>query len=102
MGTPKHTPGPWEILTQSFPAGEIETDRFGVVRRPGAEVYYIRKDVETISYLVGDKKADAHLIAAAPEMLDMLKYLHEKIDSKPGSYEFDVIQGLIAKAEGRA
>jgi predicted component of type VI protein secretion system len=77
MSANRHTPGRW----MSFDSGTmVITDR-------------------TPSKLVADVRlpADAHLIAAAPEMLELLrKVLNYGVPSLNGS-----IREVIAKAEGR-
>jgi hypothetical protein len=66
--TEKHTPGPWEVR-------ELRKDRHGIIKRDGTYCTYC---IWTDDYSVADyapglgpirKLADAHLIAAAPELL---------------------------------
>ena len=69
----KHTPGPWAILSES--RGAIVTARDGcydvaIVRDIGNE----------------DNKANARLIAAAPELLQALADLLEAADSMCGTF----------------
>lgn len=62
--------------------------------------YQVRAtDDKGIYYLIAmpevDGKANAHLIASAPEMYDLLKKYHEIIPTPEST-------ALLAKAEGRA
>ena len=89
----KHTPGPWEVDGVKFQGG-----------------YYFAQDNHLI---LGSayREADAHLIAAAPEMLAALRELVDDIEG-PYAYDDDFkripmelerrITTLIAKAKGEA
>lgn len=93
----KHTPtpGPWEI----FPNPRIAENgqRFGVQSRNGPIVADCGW-VENIHSL-----ANAHLISAAPEMLEALKLAKEALRGHdPEQPYVRAIRGAIAKAEGRS
>jgi hypothetical protein len=87
--TPKHTLGPWEYhkMPQS------------------GYIVFQTWDVPTAGYV--KTEADAQLIAAAPEMLEALKYLTKEVDAcvnnawlcKQAKYKEAL--DAIAKAEGR-
>lgn len=62
-----HTPGPW-VANERNVAGVIEIT---------ADDYYI---ADVIGGLVERQKANAHLIAAAPELLEACKAQHRAID----------------------
>ena len=92
----KHTPGPWRLqLKDKF------TDHPFVVRgeQGGFCVLGLSDEAE---------KADARLIAAAPDLLEALKNLVERIDKNGGigEYKTDPVfvikyaRSAIAKAEG--
>ena len=100
----KHTPGPWiaeacsshKEMSQSTPATVAWVGDYRV--RVGIET-----GVKGGNYrdgLHGDEMADAHLIAAAPEMYEALRDL---IAVKPNSDapEWVAARAAIAKAEGR-
>jgi len=114
----KHTPGPWEY-------------DYGIVPPDGPEkysdIYVIGDDREPIiiaefNNCIPEGQANARLIAAAPDLLEALKWLHELcIHANPGAFdngnldatgsidEGDVLaskliggaQSAIAKAESR-
>ena len=87
----KHTPGPWDMDEGDYGIYQIETsDQI-------AEVFSHHPDEEL--------KANARLIAAAPDLLEVLKQF---MDSRapdyaeaahPGAYSRAI--AAIAKAEGR-
>jgi len=107
MGELNYTPGPWHITTQ-LNHGTILGNEI-----PRAEVASLPLRNKT-------QKANAQLMAAAPEMLDALKAIHKLLDdgllcrSVANDHEdgwamkqLPLVQGLakmaaaIAKAEGR-
>jgi len=125
---PKHTPGPWKVgrngqkwNSPSSPTATVEAHRTYV---EGVEptVYRVADVIypTTQEGCVGadERKANAHLIAAAPEMLEALKNLLEtsewlqssgnlKSPIEPHPYGLGVMlaksnaRAAIAKAEGR-
>lgn len=101
MSNAQHTPGPWETLT--FSNHELQTD-FAMVKIGGR--------VHMVGYSDEDK-ANARLIAAAPELLDALKLLLEHAEGliaeeypksmhKEQMAQFDSYRAAIAKATGGA
>lgn len=88
---PAHTPGPWK-----------DTDRND---HPKAMDGYVKIDAERqgIAYVFGDTKsereANAHLIAAAPELLAVLRILVQQ-EWHPHLSTLDAARAAIAKAEG--
>lgn len=94
-----HTPGPWKADTDRQVAGcngDIAITRNGEM----VAVAYVRS--------IGGKDEtlpNAHLIAAAPEMLEMLRdvagYLRGlKAMTGRGADMLDAVNAVIAKAEG--
>ena len=90
----QHTPGPWLF--------DFETDRISSRNPPTliCEVFYSSEDS-----IDGDPEshANARLIAAAPELLAMLKRLVKAIDRMPANPLDGLAEdasALIAKAEG--
>ncbi|WP_265504146.1 hypothetical protein [Providencia rustigianii] len=86
----KHTPAPWKYTIRN--ANEIMTTFHGVTI---GDVYL---DITT-----ANQKADARLIAAAPELLEQLIRLRNKIASYKPDYDddLDIVDAVIAKALGQ-
>jgi len=103
----KHTPGPWRI------ADENELDNihpkdgdFGIWHDSdpddcGSGVRICGIDTEWVS--PEQIKANAKLIAAAPEMLEALRLLHACYDYEGGrdSKAMRIIENAITEAEGQ-
>jgi hypothetical protein len=87
-----HTPGPWEY----FPAQNYEG--FAIAPRgrlPTLAAIQSKGHITAFNY-PGQTEPNARLIAAAPEMLAMLKRI-------PGAdWTSDDVRAVIAKAEGRS
>lgn len=101
--THSHTPGPWHIRN----GADFEVYEGGDDPHTVASGELV---VAHISRQAGKSNANAHLIAAAPDMLDMLytvlpyiKTLEQDKGYKPGAVNTisRQIQAAIAKAEGR-
>ena len=96
--TVNHTPGPWSY------GGSVEQVWGGVIESCGYHVAsaHGKNDDEC--------KANAHLIAAAPEMLEALKAAIANSDANIGPYGrtseaqavYDQVSDAIDKAEGRS
>lgn len=86
----KHTPAPWKHTIRN--ANEIMTTFHGVT------IGGVYLDITT-----ANQKSDAHLIAAAPELLEQLIRLRNKIASyKPDDNDnLDIVDTVIAKALGQ-
>lgn len=88
MGETKHTPGPW--------------------KREGSQIVEAARDHMRICFLPSDWKeysnavADAHLIVAAPDMLNVLHWIRANYASGPTKEINSRIDAAIAKAEGRS
>ncbi|MGT3569130.1 hypothetical protein ACVQH5_29455 [Klebsiella pneumoniae] len=78
--TATHTPGPWTVNDVSI---ESEGGLIALAYKRGK----------------GSMKANARLIAAAPELLDALKYARRFL--RGPDHDVDYVDGIIAKAEGR-
>lgn len=99
MSDAQHTPGPWEfgsgdnyyVRADAYPKNfphRFESDDLG----------------DYLAY-VGNRthdfgKANARLIAAAPELLEALRAVISVADRK--TVEFDLARAALAKAEGRS
>lgn len=90
-----HTPGPWVAMGKAV---YTESDN------PTREILWGGHNTRSASD--EEKKANARLIAAAPEMYEMCKLLEEcmeTIDGKDGydaSYELAKVREVLAKVEG--
>ena len=98
MEKPRHTPGPWEATTT--PAGKGK-----VVDRIGASI------CNTTAGAYKTQTANARLIAAAPDLLEALEELHDRVagecgcslyrDESDADFNLDQrIRAAIAKAKG--
>lgn len=77
-----HTPGPWAVY-------QLNGNR------------WVQSDQGTaVARVITDSKADAHLIAAAPEMLSALKIWIRERPSTAGK-TLEMIDQAIARAEGK-
>jgi hypothetical protein len=79
----KHTPGPWTA-------------------EHGSDDYFYVATEDGVSFPRDEQKANAHLIAAAPEMLEALKLVRESglADEYGASAVEDAINAAIKKATG--
>lgn len=87
-----HAPGPWEV--------------FGVAQTQSRAGYYMIADAATGERVAESgwkaaNLADANLIAAAPEMLDALRYVQKMILSGQ-EFGLSKINAAIRKAEGKS
>jgi hypothetical protein len=93
MAEQKHTPGPWH-------AEHVGESDYGDVY----EVYNVNTQIASSMW-----EADARLIAAAPELLEALRYTlqyAEKLEKAAGlssaaNVSLDKARAAIAKAEGK-
>lgn len=100
MNNAKHTPGPWEIDVDTRPV-EVCTI-YGVPPQgeDGQRFIYVRGAIGDWDATEETNLANAHLIAAAPELLEALKGVLRIADRKTD--EFDAARAAIAKATGAA
>lgn len=94
----KHTPGPWRVEhsapEEGFDAWVIDDPTHGYTIATVADTFNKRSE----------NAANAHLIAAAPEMLAALKeYVRDYGDNEDGDSQLmaEKARAAIAKAEGR-
>lgn len=87
----KHTKGPWQVHLDTIVVGNLRPD-------PEDPAYDIWDDI-----VDANSEADAHLIAAAPELLEKLNMALGYIENTSGvNEEFtDMLKKTIAKAEGK-
>lgn len=97
MSEAKFTNGIWEASADPLDYGLVRCDGFAVARgHSGSNIPYTEKII-----------ANAHLIAAAPEMYELLNEARDFIASDPtigpcGLGLVCVIDDLLAKARGEA
>jgi len=91
----KHTPGPWEVLQETW-HGDIEVH--GIYAKDGTRI------VETDCGHYPPNLPDARLIAAAPELLEAAKEAKLELCRHPDLDAVDAVLlklgQAIAKAEG--
>jgi hypothetical protein len=90
----KHTPGPWKIVHHANGLGEA-TQIDGANRGSVADVYGATDGVQT---------ANAHLIAAAPDMLEALEALMSDSSTLAGNIQiesWELATAAIKKARGQ-
>lgn len=93
---PKHTPGKWRVLKPDVSFPDVVSD-IGIPDH-WVPVCRVRSDAGSF---------DAHLIASAPEMLEVLEYLHKRIfiEEVAGHFHHQMLHKLeevLAKAKGEA
>ena len=91
MSKSKHTPGPWGCVQRSHGTMLVRSEASGV-NGYIAEIYLSRPS---------EWEANAHLIAAAPELLDALMELADWYREHTGLPP-TAANAAIAKAEGKA
>lgn len=99
-----HTPGPWLIYRQ--PSGEIEKLDYLVKDGGSYEIDAHGLKHQWVAHAL--KIEDAHLIAAAPDLLaaleDMIEVLHELATPSmiSGSPKVQAARAVIEKAKGKS
>lgn len=83
----KHTPGPWDV--------EHDTE---IIAAEGQRI--AEADTRSINFVNGEATANAHLIAAAPDLLRACEWALSMMDG--GRLEEDImhLRAAIAKARG--
>ena len=104
---PSHTPGPW---TMEYTADEFDSHRSDLriidprtVNHPQGPVTLAKINVCAFAPHMSEPLANAHLIAAAPELLETLKWALEQIadDLDPDHQEaLQNAQAVVQRAEG--
>jgi len=101
MSTAKHTPGPWHINRNSEWICDIVTHHGELP--DGSKSCW---NIASISIRREEHQANAHLIAAAPDLLYVLKELldmcqrQEDFNDDSDGCMFDRASAAISKAEG--
>ena len=112
----KHTPGPWYVITDKHGYTCISTpdddhvvcfghgyDEYGGFKAPWRDGY----DAPGDNRHDDECKANARLIAAAPELLEASRFLIESVEASEDGMDrlltaFDMARAAIAKATGEA
>jgi hypothetical protein len=102
MTNNKHTPGPWIIVCRQKTMTNVQSNKTYQI-----DDYSIcSQEVQTMPLVaqIGTNKANAQLIAAAPELLEALEHLSKELcDGKFVKHSPDAIlkiKSAIAKARG--
>lgn len=88
----EHTPGPWHIGMKPGPM---------IYGTKGEQIADMKADL----LMDGEREANALLIAAAPELLEALKYLLEEVckrNGEPFEGATETAERAIRLAEGKA
>lgn len=88
----KHTPGPW-VIAERVPTARIDNAR--MIRPVDHHNYEYGATA-----VIGTSEADAHLIAAAPDLLEFAIAVTRYAGSNGDDYLADKARALIAKATG--
>ena len=91
----KHTPAPWKVFCTR--PGSNNNDY--TLEKPSNKKGYYKH----VNISAEEREANAHLIAAAPELLEVLEQTFE--DLKNGSYDENNVEpiiNVIKKARGEA
>lgn len=114
MSKAKHTPGPWTVISSDpqaefYEDGELSYFNPLTVSVPGGgqDICSFEYDGSPISRnaSVEEIKANARLIAAAPELLEALEVISEAIDAYGGDLHnklegVQAVRDAIAKVRG--
>lgn len=87
----QHTPGPWAFVqggSGDFPTWNVRLGDRGLITLPATA------SMETMD-------ADARLIAAAPDLLNAVRFLLSNPDNRISSADLNAAHAAIAKAEGQ-
>ena len=86
----KFTEGPWKLRGNNIGVADVsETQSYGML----INIAYVDE-----FDLASDWQANANLIAAAPDMYNVLERLMEQVATDP--YYEDIIERVLAKARG--
>jgi hypothetical protein len=102
----KHTPGPWKAEWGTFRlAGQPDRLNQCVIGTPknsnGGQI--VTTTIRGPLHDIEEAKANAHLIAAAPDLLQAAKNMVQQLRAEFGPhFEATALERAIEKAEGRA
>lgn len=106
MKTPTHTSGPWHVDLKTISDVESSKGTIAIAIRRSAS-YTIESGHGLVADIPREEaRANAQLIASAPELLSALKSImgcrRSGLEKKEESAKWEFAKTAIAKAEGRA
>lgn len=101
----KHTPGPWAHCTEGFPRPDVRAANGRAVARTWMVCSGTPKTAAGYQARCEEDRANARLIAAAPDLLEALKQIEPILTRMYGPQAAElppmqVVRAAIAKAEG--
>lgn len=93
MTEKKWTPGPWVVKDESYSNHCCFSHSIGLVTGDG------KYDFDNVCEVISQEDADAHLIAAAPDLYDSLDMARVWLEFD-GRCDMQVINAALAKARG--
>lgn len=100
MTNTKHTPAPWEAAT--------EDGKLGVIGATSKGKFIAIVGITGEQGMDAERKANARLIAAAPELLEALEYFCHAVTKPQNKHGMNMVSkahekavGIIAKARGQ-
>jgi len=115
MSEPKHTPGPWRYTEGQLYGQMPRMDCVEFVIRAGEQPIFEWDKKVLIGYepwiqfkpkeMDEIHKANGHLIAAAPDMLEALEWclkMFKILNTGYHTYEIEILNRAIAKAKGES
>ena len=104
MNKTQHTPGQWHIRYPERGIGKENCEKLTIGAETGIHVATIHTGTNHLGNPSKKAQANARLIAAAPEMLESLKFCVEALEVESGELCQAHLQNArkaIAKAEGQ-
>ena len=98
----QHTPGPWSYFEQNTWGGALPRVRYGCVRSPGPDSFVIVNGCAP-GGIEEEQRANARLIAAAPDLLAACENFVESYESSqswPTQAQVDAARAALAQATG--
>jgi len=98
----KHTPGPWEYLTETNLCGRLPLQRGGTRVKMGNELLTVSSHAYGADEFFEKAAANARLIAAAPDLLKACKEFVRKCEcgEARSRRSYAEMKAAIEKAEG--
>lgn len=101
----KHTPGPWRVVDGPGLCGiSVVSNNFKSWNEPPQHAFWVHSTIYNDKGIM-NAKANARLIAAAPEMLEIVKayrnFLRTMAHTEGEVRTFEHVESIIAKAEGK-